>query len=214
MKTFILGGRSGTSTLAKLLQASGMHLWSTVGTTEPPYMQAAIYKNAGTKAGEKKIKKAFAINDSWNLAKLPEFSFCLPLIDELYPNSQFILMARSLEDRMESTINMGWHYQISDRVHGTKNLQKLIEETTGDIPGDDPVTNATLYFMTLDILTAKFLAKKSKNVCVVNYGDFNRDFPAAMRVIANFLGISFFQNIDTWKKIKAIPQQGGRWKLK
>lgn len=212
MKTFILGSRSGTSTLARLLQAAGMDLWTTVGATEPPYMQAAIYKNAGTKTGEKKIKKAFDINDSWNLAKLPEFSLCLPLINELYPNSRFILLARSLRDRMESTINMGWHYQISERVEETKSLQKLIEETTGDKVSSDPVTNATLYFMTLDILTTEFLCQH-KNTCVINYDDFNRDFPATMRVIANFLGISFFQNIDTWKKIKAIPQQAGRWKL-
>lgn len=211
MKIFILGGRSGTSTMARLLEASGLKLWSTVGSTEPPYIQSVIYKNAGTKTGEKKIRKAFGINDSWNLAKLPEFAFCLPLIEEIYPNSKYVIMTRPIEERVESHLRMGWHFNISERVQESKPLQRLIEDVTGEKPNDDPVQNDRLYFEAIDVLTVEHFSKNPKNACFVQYEHFNADFPATMRVVANFLNLSFFQNIETWRALKRIPHQAGRW---
>lgn len=197
--------------MAKLIEAAGFDLWSTVGTTEPARMQSIIYKGAGTTAGQKRIEKGFKINDSWNLAKLPEFAFCLPLIDRLYPNSRFLWMQRPIEDRVQSHINMGWHLQISERLQKTKSLRTFIEKVTEGEVTDDDQHNDFLYFAALDILTAVHARENPNRYCVVQYNHLNSDFAETMRIVSNFVGVSFWQNIESWRKIKRIPQQSGKW---
>ena len=211
MKYFILGGRSGTSTMAKLVQIAGMKLWSTAGVTEPPYIQGAILNNIYR---PKAIEKALKINQTWEIAKLPEFSLILPILDRLYPKNKFIVMQRPLQERMESHIRMGWHIQISDRLHQNANLRHFIEQVTGEKVNKRMINNDMLYFMALDILTYEFLKDKPEKVLFVQYADFNNQFEAVMEKVAAFLGLDYSENIVTWKKLKQVPQQAGAWKSK
>ena len=211
MKYFILGGRSGTSTMAKLVQIAGMKLWSTAGVTEPPYIQGAILNNIYR---PKAIEKALKINQTWEIAKLPEFSLILPILDRLYPKNKFIVMQRPLQERMESHIRMGWHIQISDRLHQNANLRHFIEQVTGEKVNKRMINNDMLYFMALDILTYEFLKDKPEKVLFVRYADFNNQFEAVMENVAAFLGLDYSENIVTWKKLKQVPQQAGAWKSK
>jgi uncharacterized LabA/DUF88 family protein len=211
IKYFILGGRSGTSTMAKLVQLAGMKLWSTAGVTEPPYIQGAILNNIYR---PKAIEKALKINQTWEIAKLPEFSLILPILDRLYPKNKFIVMQRPLQERMESHIRMGWHIQISDRLQQNANLRHFIEQVTGEKVNKRMINNDMLYFMALDILTYEFLKDKPEKVLFVRYADFNNQFEAVMENVAAFLGLDYSENIVTWKKLKQVPQQAGAWKSK
>jgi hypothetical protein len=211
MKYFILGGRSGTSTMAKLVQIAGMKLWSTAGVTEPPYIQGAILNNIYRPEA---IEKALKINQTWEIAKLPEFSLILPILDRLYPKNKFIVMQRPLQERMESHIRMGWHIQISDRLQQNANLRHFIEQVTGEKVNKRMINNDMLYFMALDILTYEFLKDKPEKVLFVRYADFNNQFEAVMENVAAFLGLDYSENIVTWKKLKQVPQQAGAWKSK
>jgi len=211
IKYFILGGRSGTSTMAKLVQLAGMKLWSTAGVTEPPYIQGAILNNIYR---PKAIEKALKINQTWEIAKLPEFSLILPILDRLYPKNKFIVMQRPLQERMESHIRMGWHIQISDRLQQNANLRHFIEQVTGEKVNKRMINNDMLYFMALDILTYEFLKDKPEKVLFVRYADFNNQFEAVMENVAAFLGLDYSENILPWKKLKQVPQQAGAWKSK
>lgn len=211
IKYFILGGRSGTSTMAKLVQLAGMKLWSTAGVTEPPYIQGAILNNIYRPEA---IEKALKINQTWEIAKLPEFSLILPILDRLYPKNKFIVMQRPLQERMESHIRMGWHIQISDRLQQNANLRHFIEQVTGEKVNKRMINNDMLYFMALDILTYEFLKDKPEKVLFVLYADFNNQFEAVMENVAAFLGLDYSENIVTWKKLKQVPQQAGAWKSK
>lgn len=211
MKYFILGGRSGTSTMAKLVQLAGMKLWSTAGVTEPPYIQGAILNNIYRPEA---IEKALKINQTWEIAKLPEFSLILPILDRLYPKNKFIVMQRPLQERMESHIRMGWHIQISDRLQQNANLRHFVEQVTGEKVNKRMINNDMLYFMALDILTYEFLKDKPEKVLFVRYADFNNQFEAVMEKVAAFLGLDYSENILPWKKLKQVPQQAGAWKSK
>lgn len=207
-KIIILGGRSGTSTLARLLQVAGLDLWCTTGTIEPPYIQGTILKNV---YNPDRIKKALTINKTWNVAKLPEFSFCLPILHDVFPDAKYIWMRRPIDDRVKSHVNLGWHYSINERITEDAELKHFIEKTTGAKIGKDEKKNDILYFYALDLLTEAFFKNRPHDVLKVQYDRFNSDFSWTMRNIATYIDVSFYDNIDTWKKIKAIPQQAGRW---
>jgi len=123
-------------------------------------------------------------------------------------------MQRPLQERMESHIRMGWHIQISDRLHQNANLRHFIEQVTGEKVNKRMINNDMLYFMALDILTYEFLKDKPEKVLFVRYADFNNQFEAVMENVAAFLGLDYSENIVTWKKLKQVPQQAGAWKSK
>ena len=207
-KIIILGGRSGTSTMAKILQAANFKLWAGIGNTEPDGLQNLIIKNINK---PEKIKKAIEAADYCELAKLPEFAFCLPVLQELYPGANYVVMYRPLQERVESAINLGWHRTISNRIKRNKALKTIIEEVTDDKTGTDEVHNTILCFTTMDILTAQFFRDNPGSGCFVKYSDINNHFPQSMNVIAQFLNVSYWENIDLWKRIKRMPHQAGRW---
>lgn len=100
-KIFILGGRSGTSLMLRLL-TKGVRLkdWNKRGG-EPSYLRSLIrktYPNVPINCFDK-------FNNDFQVVKLPHFDFIIDKIIEKYKNPIFIVMNRKIEDMVNSYKN-------------------------------------------------------------------------------------------------------------
>lgn len=202
MKVIILGGRSGTSAMYRLLRASFPACW---GHTEPPGLADYILNNLTDKEALK-----FALRDleNYDLAKCPEFAFCTNLLLEMYPNSRFIWLDRPLIDRVESHKNLGWHKDISEKIEANETLKTTIRLKTNKNPDGNSEYNDLLYFRVCDEFNRYFEAKNPDKVLRIQYADFNGLFLHTMERVARFLNI---QPNPRWRQEKQRKHQAGRW---
>lgn len=202
MKVVILGGRSGTSAMYRILRASFPDCW---GHTEPPGLSDFILDNLDNRQA---IREALQPLSGYSLAKCPEFAFCTFEIIDLFPRTRFIWMTRPVRERVESHINMGWHKDISERIQGNQQLQNEILATIGNYTSDEPEENDEDYFNLLARKNDVFRRTYPEKVLTVPYSNFNHQFEAVMHRAADFLNIEFNPK---WREIKNIKHQAGRW---
>lgn len=206
-KIVILGGRSGTSTMARLLQSTVDKLLADTGKTEYKPLSNFIIANIGNNEAIKEYLKSLP---KWDVLKCPELAFCLPVFNEVFPNCKYIWMQRPLQDRVNSHINLGWHRDIFKRIKRNATLRGVVT-IASRIDCNNAINADTAYFKALDFLTTGFIKKHKPDIINVQYEYFNRDFEAAMKKISIKWDINYLDYMDEWKKIKNKPQQAGRW---
>jgi len=206
-KIIIVGGRSGTSVMARLLQSAGLMLWGDKGT-EPNHLAETIYKNVHK---PEVIKNALLVDQDWQVAKCPEFAFCLPTLNEVYPNARYIWMIRPISERIASHIKLNWHNVIHMRLMNNAALRKFVEETTDSKTTGNAAYNDGLYFTAQDICLVRLFTERKISWIDIKYSDLNDDFGSVMQSIADDLNLDYNANIGGWKTIKSLKQQAGRW---
>lgn len=208
MKVAILGGRSGTSTLARILESSGLRLWgSETGGTEPPGLADTILYNLDK---PEKIRNALQFQD-WDIAKCPEFAFCSELVLSAYPEIKFIWLDRPISERVQSHVNLGWHYTIDDNLKKIKTLRAFLKGATKRDFSDNPSKNDLIWFDMMDCFNDSFYLDNEAIMLRIHYADFNNLFEFTMRRISAFLGIEYNEQ---WKNVKNKKHQAGRWSPK
>lgn len=119
----IIGWRSGTSLLAADLMSTGQFIpWRSdnlnVKSYEAPIAQQIFWDFPVITNSMFESNLNWNGTKKWNLIKMPEAVLVYPRIKAKY-NAKFIVMKRSLEDRIRSAIMIDWDEIIYRRIRNT-----------------------------------------------------------------------------------------------
>lgn len=207
-KVFILGGRSGTSLMLRLL-------------VKPYNIRGWSKKNKGTREPKKtrvKIRKYYPkvplsifddYEDDFQVVKLPHFDLIVDKIIKRYKNPVFIVMDRNTEDIMYSYRNtrfsnkkfsggfVGW---ANNEMAKGPGIKKAMEEFAGrKIKNDDDG-----FRIWVDMCKQKreeFLKNYPKELIFrIEFDDFMENFHKVMHRLCEFLGLKPKPN--QWDKLR------------
>lgn len=222
-KLFILGGRSGTTLMQKLIMLSGeFRNWHRKNTnfdirrkndkrsfmkkpTQTPYKNAwTIYKNYPNVPND-----ILDPMDNFTLAKLPEFDLIIDMIIRRYKTPKFLILERDLESITQSYVKT-FNRNISEKIFKYNGCKVECKKLMGDYPRENDYDGKKLWWNWLITTRERdindYEEKYQENVLRIEFDDFMNKFNITMRRVSKFLGIKPMMKL--WRKmrrIKSVP---------
>lgn len=204
-KIVILGGRSGTSVMYRMLLKSRL---KGLGGLEPSGLTDHIL-------ARRPLKDYFKECGDWDIIKCPELAFVLPEFRDLFPEDKFkfIWMTRSVAERVGSHVEMGWDLDLHERIYdGT--YGSFWADLMGDYAGESEMLtpkqlDATWFSYMDDCIFRFFRHYILVDWMELGYNTFNNKFFESMKRVATFLNLDYSQNINAWSDVKSRSQQAG-----
>jgi len=198
-KIFILGGRSGTSLMLRLL-ARTLHLrgWKKNNIREPGITRDKIrktYPNIPMSIFDD-------YQENFQIIKLPHFDFIIDLIIKKYNNPIFIVMDRKVSDIISSY--KGTRFSKLEWAKTEMSLSKGIKSDMikiADKQLDDDLEAYEVWLRLSRRLREKYLKNYDKNnIFYIDFDEFMSNFEVVMRELSKFLDIR--PMMSKWNRLR------------
>lgn len=222
-KLFILGGRSGTTLMQKLIMLSyefdNWHRGKDAQAirkakdkrtimrtpTQVPYRNAwTIYENYPNVP-----KSILNPMKNHNLAKLPEFDLIIDMIIERFKTPKFIILERDL-DSIVSSYEKTFGRDIAKMIFKHEGCREECKKLLGTYPKKNTPNDKKIWWKwlikTREEKIKEYEQEHPENVLRINFDVFMKNFRKTMRRVSKFLGIK--PTIKLWclmREIKSVP---------
>lgn len=203
-KIFILGGRSGTSLMLKILIKSGLRNYHEK-PKEPEDLRRIIRSNYPNVP----IRMFNSGRKDWQVTKLPDYDFVIDKIIKRFKNPLFILMDRNVHDTVSSYIGVGWEDAIKDILDENHNLMKEMVKVFRRKP-ENRIDSLWMWETWMRLLRKKHLkGYNKKNIFYLNFNYWMMNFDKVMKGLAKFLNIQ--PRLQFWRKLREIKASASNY---
>ncbi len=196
-KIFVLGGRSGTCLMIRLLiKGIGFKNYTNKHNGEPEDIRQVIrttypdIPNNIFNTGQK----------GWQVSKLPFFDFIIDKIIEIYKNPIFIVMERNIDDIIKSYLGVHWDNLILREFNLYPKLKKPIVDYFKREPKNDVDSIYMWERFLIHLREKSFSTYNKKNIFRIDFNDFMNNFDNVMRRLCRFLNIK--PNIRKFNRLR------------
>lgn len=202
MYVFIGTGRSGSSLMFKLLQASKKFRDNAQSNTEPKGIADYIKSHYPSIKLKKVLSYLPKSKIKHILAKVPEFALIPELLTEKI-DSKIIFIDRNLTDTIKSHMALRWMKQVVMTL-GDGIKDKMVE--LGFISESELENPMLVDIAYLGLL--RYRMKASKKVMVINFDEWMNNFKSVTGKVYDFLGIDYNKRLtDEWEILRKTKQQ-------